>query len=37
MGETRFNGLALIYILDGDDVGMVDQSAVLKRFDIGNR
>jgi hypothetical protein len=37
MGETRFNGLALLNIHDGDDVGMVDPSAVLKRFDIGNR
>jgi len=29
MGETRFNGLALLNIHDGDDVGMVDPSAVL--------
>ena len=37
MGETRFNGLALLNIHDGDDVGIVDPSAVLKRFDVGNR
>jgi len=36
MGETRFNGLALLNIHNGDDVGMVDPSAVLKRFDIEN-
>ena len=37
MGETRFNGLALLNIHDGNDVGIVDPSAVLKRFDVGNR
>ena len=37
MGETRFNELAILNIHDGDDFGMVDPSAVLKRFDIGNR
>jgi hypothetical protein len=37
VGESRFNGLALLNVHDTDEVGMVDPSDVLRRSDSGDR
>ena len=33
MGESRFNGLALMNIHSNNDVGQIDPIKILKRFD----